>query len=575
MSVSQTKWETHLASVGNDNCSTHTAKGNWIDGQDSETSSLSIPSLPDDGVTTLGRYQLIRRLGAGAMGHVWLAYDPQLDRQVAIKRPLENWLADGVAAERFRREAKALSKLNNPHICQVYDIGEEGGLFFAMEYVRGTTLEQWSKQNTELRPEDWVRIVATLAAAIHEAHQLGIVHRDLKPSNIMVRSDGRPVIMDFGLSVNQTAGHVELTAPGEVLGTPAYMAPEQASGQVDEIGPWSDVYSLGLILYRMLTGKFPFPGRTRYPWVFCQKMPSPAKLNADISPAIARVCLRALDWNAKKRYQSAAEFKEALEAALAAPASTGTRKRWRGIAIGATVLVFATATLAALPAMKPRIEPTPTLAPVPQTTADAEKETAADQAPQPAIQLPETSELARAEAIPEIEYKVLLQKRGQQSVQEVNPETTIRIGDALRIEAQSQNAYFYAFWFTRNGLDRIVWPDPQYGPHTQHLRDHISIPPQENRGWELGGEPGPELVLVAASRVPLTADQLAAFVKEASQHRTFEGELVVHRGPVRVVPFGTEGPERLSALVADTAIKYFDSCNAFAFQLAPAFSRDE
>src|SRR4051812_21697462 len=207
--------------------------------------------------SVFGRYRIDTRLGAGGMGAVYLAHDSILDRPVAIKIP--RLAGDrAAAAARFVCEAQAAAALQHPHICPIYDVGQvDGTHFLSMAFVRGEPLSARVGPGRFLEPDEAARIVRTVAGAMQYAHDQGVIHRDLKPANILLDERGEPIVMDFGLARRQAALGPQLTIQGELLGTPAYMPPEQAAGDVDRMGPASDVYSLGVVLYELLTGRQP------------------------------------------------------------------------------------------------------------------------------------------------------------------------------------------------------------------------------------------------------------------------------------------------------------------------------
>src|SRR3954452_843820 len=192
------------------------------------------PPLAGDIPVRIGRYRVERLLGEGGMGAVYLAHDPQLDRPVALKVPRQT--ASRVDA-RFLREARAAAALRHPNICPIHDLGEADGVrFLCLAYVPGEPLSGRVGPNHPLPVAEAVNLVRTVAHAMHEAHRHGVVHRDLKPANIMVDEAGRPVVMDFGLARPCVPLATQLTAAGDILGTPAYMPPEQIEGAVDRIG---------------------------------------------------------------------------------------------------------------------------------------------------------------------------------------------------------------------------------------------------------------------------------------------------------------------------------------------------
>lgn len=215
-----------------------------------------------DPPSSLGDYELQEELGRGGMGVVFKARQKKLDRSVALKMILGGSAAAPLDQQRFRQEAEAAAKLDHPNIVPVYEVGEQDGqLFFSMKYIPGETLSQ-RLQNGPLSTEEAIRIMIALCDAISEAHHHGILHRDLKPSNVLLDADGHTYITDFGLAKQLAAKGLTLTETGAILGTPGYLSPEQASGGRQHVGKATDIYSLGAILYAMLTGAPPFEGTT-------------------------------------------------------------------------------------------------------------------------------------------------------------------------------------------------------------------------------------------------------------------------------------------------------------------------
>ncbi|HEV3484460.1 MAG TPA: serine/threonine-protein kinase, partial [Vicinamibacterales bacterium] len=266
---------------------------------------------------TLGRYKLQRKIGSGAMGLVYEALDPKLNRPVAIKTILKSHLDEDVAREysvRFREEAQAVARLNHPNIVQVYDFGEEGDVaFIVMEFIRGKDLKHCFDSNVRFEPKDFVRMMCELLSALDYAHQSGIVHRDIKPANVMLDVQARVKLMDFGVAKIQDTDRTHRTQVGTMVGTPSYMSPEQVQGLPCD--QRSDLFSCGIVLYQFLTNQRPFTGGD---WTLRKAIVHddpvwPSQLNAALSPEYDRVIARALAKAPEARFQSAADFSRALQ----------------------------------------------------------------------------------------------------------------------------------------------------------------------------------------------------------------------------------------------------------------------
>ena len=260
------------------------------------------------------QYEVVRLLGRGGMGAVYLAREPFLDREVAVKvLPAE--LASGDARERFLREARTAARLSHPHIVPLHTFGQAGELlFYVMGYVEGESLEDRLKRMGRLPTEEARRVIDEVSDALHYAHQMGIVHRDVKPDNILLdRHTGRALLTDFGIA-KQRADTATLTRTGMVVGTPHYMSPEQAAGG-DSVDGRSDIYALGVIAYRMLTGHLPFKGHSMQE-VLSQHavaMPiAPSKTDETIPLELDRVVMRALAKDPADRWQTAAAIRQTL-----------------------------------------------------------------------------------------------------------------------------------------------------------------------------------------------------------------------------------------------------------------------
>jgi serine/threonine-protein kinase len=274
----------------------------------------AVAAAPGPGPASFGKYELLRELGRGGMGVVYLARQRDLDRVVALKMILGPQLASPEQVERFHEEARAAARLSHPHIVQVYDAGvQHGQHYFAMQYVPGRSLGDLL-QARSLTVEQAVTLLADVARAVAYLHGEGVVHRDLKPSNVLVDAGGRPYLTDFGLA-KFLGSDSRLTSPGAVLGTPSYMPPEQAAGS-QEVGPRSDVYSLGAILYEMLTGRPPFREARQLDTLVQVLEGEPAlprRLNPRLPRELERICLCCLEKAPERRYPSAAALADDLE----------------------------------------------------------------------------------------------------------------------------------------------------------------------------------------------------------------------------------------------------------------------
>jgi tetratricopeptide (TPR) repeat protein len=292
---------------------------------------------------TIGRFRILRELGSGGFGLVFLAHDPLLCREVALKVPRPDALASPELRRRFRQEAQAAAGLAHPNLVPVYEAGEAGPVcYIASAYCPGITLAEWLKRQTE--PVPWrqaAQLVATLAGAVEHAHRRGVVHRDLKPGNILLRKDegGRmkdesdrsdssfilppssfvPMITDFGLAKVQAERCGDPTQSGAIVGTPSYMAPEQAAGISRYVGPAADVYSLGAILYELLTGRPPFQADTALEvllLVRTEEPVPPARLRPKLPRDLQTICLKCLEKDPRRRYAGAQALADDLRRCL-------------------------------------------------------------------------------------------------------------------------------------------------------------------------------------------------------------------------------------------------------------------
>jgi eukaryotic-like serine/threonine-protein kinase len=305
-------------------------------------------------------YKVLGELGRGGMGVVYKARQRGLNRLVALKMVLAGAHASAHQLARFHIEAEAVARLQHPNIVLIYEVGEQDGLpFFSLEFVDGGPLDR-KLGGKPLPPREAAQLCASLARAMHFAHERGILHRDLKPANVLLTSDGIPKITDFGLAKRLEEDDSNQTKSGTILGTPSYMAPEQALGNVHELGPQSDLYSLGAMLYEFITGKPPFQGPTPMDTVIKvtqEEVVAPSRLQPEVPSDLETICVKCLQKEPANRYTNCFELAEDLnryligEPILARPVGSIERAvrwckrnpRWAGMwgSIAALLLVLA------------------------------------------------------------------------------------------------------------------------------------------------------------------------------------------------------------------------------------------
>jgi serine/threonine-protein kinase len=451
----------------------------------------------------LGEYLLLREIGRGGMGVVYKVYDRRLKRFGALKmvRPDRPVRAEDLA--RLRAEAEALARLQHRHIVQVFASGEHAGQpYFVQEFVAGGSLQHKVRGRPQ-EPREAIRLVRLLARAVHAAHGCGIIHRDLKPANVLLASPsdepalntayGCPKVADFGLA-RYLDGTQEPTATGVGVGTPSYMAPEQTRGDSGAVGPATDVWALGAMLYELLTGQVPFHGRSALETlerIRTQAPEPPRRLRPEVPAELEAICLRCLEKSPSDRYASAAALAEDLSRWLEGrpaprpphPSAAGRRLLLMGAALGVVVALVAVFARGWFGTDPDRPQPDPR---------------SGDRGPSDAKALRITRfqvrHYARQAGSPLVVPRGVL---GEKSF-------AVRFNDQVRLEvALNQKAYLYLLAFNADGKEQLLWP--QQGPPPALSR--LDFPTDGGNAWTLDDEPqgGLQAFVVVASARALPA----------------------------------------------------------------------
>ncbi len=282
------------------------------------------PDLPE----RLGRYRIIKPLGRGGMGSVYLAHDVDLDRRVALKVPHITPADPPELLQRFEREARIAATIEHPGLCPVYDVGRIGDIhYLTMPYIAGKSLAEVIDPEKPIPLRQAAAVVHRLALALEEAHSHGVVHRDLKPSNIIASRTHELVIIDFGLARRVDSDDLRVTKSGAIVGTPYYMAPEQITGDRSAVGPACDIYSLGVIFYELMTGHCPFEGPAAMVLglIMVADPPPPSSYRPEIDPTLEAICLKAMAKDPASRYRHCRELAEDLRRFINAEPTTAGR----------------------------------------------------------------------------------------------------------------------------------------------------------------------------------------------------------------------------------------------------------
>jgi serine/threonine protein kinase len=465
----------------------------------SPVASAVVPLPPISG------YEVLDILGQGGMGIVYKARDRKLDRLVALKMVRTDSVPTSGQLARFQIEARAAARLKHPNIVQIYEVGQDRDVpYLTLEYIEGSSLAS-KIQGQPWQPRAAARLVATLARAVQHAHDQGVLHRDLKPANVLLDAQGQPHLTDFGLARWLQPAGPGNTLSGDLLGSPPYMPPEQAAGRTEQIGPASDIFGLGAILYELLTGRAPYSGKdlneVRLQAIQARFLP-PRQLNPKVPRVLERTCLKALAASPTDRYPSAAALADELDHFVTWP-------RRRGLLVGAVLLlvVVLLSGLALLPSRK-----------------KAEVK-------------PLTGELIVELCLPQ-------EGSRRRRVEEVGALPALP-GEWAHIEARvSEPAYVYLLWLDSQGnvvplypwnLDKVkldlTSPPPPQQPQVV-VQSPIDPNGEEDRGWRLDKHEGLETVLLLARRTPLPDPiQLATVIGDRLPPTTYHSpQEVVLRG---------------------------------------------
>ncbi|UXI68715.1 serine/threonine-protein kinase [Tahibacter amnicola] len=350
--------------------------------------------------THLGHYDIVAELGRGGMGVVYKGYEPSLNRYVAIKVLAESLAHDESVKERFLREARSMASLNDPHIIQIYFIGEhEGQTFFVMEFVEGESLGSLLKREGRLRTEQAARVIYQTALGLATAHEKGVVHRDIKPGNLMVTSRGAIKIADFGIALVTQDFSKKLTSTGEFVGTPGYLSPEVCLGKT--VDQRSDIFSLGIVLFEMLTGRMPFTDESPLGLmleVVRADIPDVRQLNSDVDAELSRVLTRMIAKDPADRYQDCHELVADLGRHAAISGNPTINLRPVISTAAATVIGMKTPTSGQRPL--PPTQPTPRPGPVAHAPTMASAMPTPPPAPRPSVMERQGAPTRRSSPLP-------------------------------------------------------------------------------------------------------------------------------------------------------------------------------
>jgi len=380
----------------------------------------------------LGHYDLVAELGRGGMGVVYKGYEASLNRYVAIKVLADSLAHDPAIKERFLREARSMAALNDPHIIQIYFIGDDDGqTFFVMEFVDGESLSSVLKREHQLKPDQAAKVIYQTALGLATAHDRGVIHRDIKPGNIMIDSRGNVKIADFGIALSAADLTKKLTSTGEFVGTPGYLSPEVCLGKL--VDQRSDIFSLGIVLFEMLAGRMPFTDESPLGLmleVVKAEIPDVCSLNADVDPGLARILTRMIAKEPVDRYQSCQDL--AADLARHPLLANGSTLQLRTQPSSAAATVIGMKTPVSAQSALPNTTPTPLPNVAPALTR------VATTPPRPQNTLPAIT----ATAIPDSAHQSLLERQAAASKKSGSPALPLAIA-ALLLLGLGGGAYAY------------------------------------------------------------------------------------------------------------------------------------